>query len=203
MIFRRCKIQSLKLTQAPNRKRMWHNSALLSEFNHISLTRQSEHAHFESIARNRISNVSFAVCSAGEIIILAIMVGILKGIKSDESTENNTRAFSVLIAFSGGVWRTSSLHPRDTIIDYCYSIMCSSLVLLGETKIRTGSASWNIITHCRFQANVYCIPRMHAPQANVPLPHILFLDVCPILPITPILSTNSSGHRGDVLNTTV
>ena len=55
--------------------------------------------------RNRISNISFAVCSAGEIIILAVMVGILKGLKSDDSTENNTKAFSVLIAFSGGVWR--------------------------------------------------------------------------------------------------
>ena len=54
--------------------------------------------------RNRISNVSFAVCSAGEILILVVMVGILKGLKSDESTENNTKAFSVLIAFSGGVW---------------------------------------------------------------------------------------------------
>lgn len=177
MIFRRCKIQSLKLTQAPNRKRMRHNSALFSESNHIYLTRQSEHAHFESIARNRISNVSFAVCSAGEIIILAIMVGILKGIKSDESTENNTRAFSVLIAFSGGVWRTSFRYPRGIVIDYFYSFMCSSLVLLGETKIRTCSASWNITPHCWFQANVYCIPRMHATQANFPLPHILFLDV--------------------------
>jgi hypothetical protein len=54
--------------------------------------------------RNRISNISFAICSAGEILILAVMVGILKGLKSDESTENNTKAFSVLIAFSGGVW---------------------------------------------------------------------------------------------------
>ena len=42
--------------------------------------------------------------SAGEIVILAIMVGILKGLRSDESVENNTKAFSVLIAFSGGVW---------------------------------------------------------------------------------------------------
>ncbi|KAI0326440.1 hypothetical protein GY45DRAFT_1328979 [Cubamyces sp. BRFM 1775] len=64
----------------------------------------SEHADYESMERNRISNISFAVCSAGEIIILAIMVGILKGLKSDASTENNTKAFSALIAFSGGVW---------------------------------------------------------------------------------------------------
>ncbi|KAF9000660.1 autophagy-related protein 22-like protein [Cyathus striatus] len=58
---------------------------------------------------NRISNISFAVCSAGEIIILAIMVGILKRLKSNESTENNTKAFSVLIAFSGGVWLLCAL----------------------------------------------------------------------------------------------
>ncbi|KAJ8495671.1 hypothetical protein ONZ45_g12763 [Pleurotus djamor] len=63
-----------------------------------------DHANFESLSRNRISNVSFAVCSLGEVIILAVMVGILKALKSDESTANNTKAFSVLIAFSGGVW---------------------------------------------------------------------------------------------------
>ncbi|KAJ3757683.1 autophagy-related protein 22-like protein, partial [Lentinula raphanica] len=39
-----------------------------------------------------------------EILILAVMVGILKGLKSDSSTEANTKAFSVLIAFSGGIW---------------------------------------------------------------------------------------------------
>ncbi|KAI0319520.1 MFS general substrate transporter [Amylostereum chailletii] len=65
---------------------------------------EAAHAHLESMTRNRISNISFAVCSAGEIVILAIMIGILKGVKSDESTENNTKAFSILIAFSGGVW---------------------------------------------------------------------------------------------------
>lgn len=66
--------------------------------------RLQEHTAFTSLSRNRISNMSFAICSAGEIVILAIMVGILKGLKSDENTENNTKAFSVLIAFSGGVW---------------------------------------------------------------------------------------------------
>jgi hypothetical protein len=33
------------------------------------------------------------------------MVGILKGIHAEDSTENNTKGFSVLIAFSGAVWR--------------------------------------------------------------------------------------------------
>ncbi|KLO08934.1 MFS general substrate transporter [Schizopora paradoxa] len=72
-------------------------------------SRLDDHANFESLNRNRISNVSFAVCSLGEIMILAVMVGILKGIKADASTENNTKAFSVLIAFSGGVWALCAL----------------------------------------------------------------------------------------------
>ncbi|KAG6824155.1 hypothetical protein H0H92_007831, partial [Tricholoma furcatifolium] len=63
-----------------------------------------DHEKLESLSRNRISNISFTVCSVGEVVILAVMVGILKGIKSDESTDNNTKAFSVLIAFSGAVW---------------------------------------------------------------------------------------------------
>lgn len=41
------------------------------------------------------------------------MVGILKAVKSEESVENNTRAFSILLAFSGGIWR-ESLHHRMT-----------------------------------------------------------------------------------------
>lgn len=65
-----------------------------------------DHANFESLSRNRISNISFAVCSAGEILILAVMVGIVKAMHAEDSTENNTKTFSVLTAFSGGVWRT-------------------------------------------------------------------------------------------------
>lgn len=45
--------------------------------------------------------MSFAVCSAGEIVILVLMVAILKAIKSDESVEKNTKAISIVIAFSG------------------------------------------------------------------------------------------------------
>ncbi|TRM55246.1 autophagy-related protein 22-like protein [Schizophyllum amplum] len=63
-----------------------------------------EHAQLTSLSRNRISNLSFTVCSVGEIVVLAIMVGIVKGLKADESTESNTKAFSVLIAFAGGIW---------------------------------------------------------------------------------------------------
>ncbi|KAF8501561.1 autophagy-related protein 22-like protein [Russula emetica] len=62
------------------------------------------HLSFESLARNRVSNISLAISSAGEILILVIMIGILKALKSDASVENNTKAFNVLLAFSGGVW---------------------------------------------------------------------------------------------------
>ncbi|KIK95280.1 hypothetical protein PAXRUDRAFT_141029 [Paxillus rubicundulus Ve08.2h10] len=68
-----------------------------------------EHAAFESLSRNRVSNISFTVSSVGEIFVLVIMVGILEGMKAGDSTENNTRAFSALIAFSGAVWLICAL----------------------------------------------------------------------------------------------
>ncbi|KIJ07753.1 hypothetical protein PAXINDRAFT_164557 [Paxillus involutus ATCC 200175] len=67
------------------------------------------HTAFESLSRNRVSNISFAVSSVGEIFVLVIMVGILEGMKAGDSTENNTRAFSALIAFSGAVWLICAL----------------------------------------------------------------------------------------------
>ena len=70
----------------------------------IYFSSADEHAAFESLSRNRVSNISFTVSSVGEIFILVVMVGILEGMKVEESTENNTKAFSVLIAFSGAAW---------------------------------------------------------------------------------------------------
>ncbi|KAG8761940.1 hypothetical protein FRC11_012091 [Ceratobasidium sp. 423] len=67
-------------------------------------TTLDEHHTLDSLSRNRLSNVSFAVCSAGEIILLAIMVGMLKGMHADSSPQANTKAFSALIALSGGFW---------------------------------------------------------------------------------------------------
>jgi hypothetical protein len=68
-----------------------------------------EHASFESLSRNRVSNISFTVSSLGEILILILMVGIIEGLNAGDSTANNTKAFSVLIAFSGAVWCESIL----------------------------------------------------------------------------------------------
>ncbi|CAO3697182.1 unnamed protein product [Umbelopsis ramanniana] len=53
--------------------------------------------------------MSFVICNAGEVIILAIMVGILKAVNSDAGVEQNTQAFSILIAFSAGCWIVCAL----------------------------------------------------------------------------------------------
>ncbi|KAH9995707.1 autophagy-related protein 22-like protein [Russula vinacea] len=62
-----------------------------------------EHLRFESLARNRISNTSLAISSAAQVLILAIIIGILKALKSDATEENNTKAFNVILALCGGV----------------------------------------------------------------------------------------------------
>ena len=59
--------------------------------------------------RNRISNIAFTVSSAGEVIILAIIQGMLVGIHADANTESNTRALSAATAFSGGMWFLTAL----------------------------------------------------------------------------------------------
>lgn len=142
------------------------------------LYRPEDHASFESLQRNRISNVSFAVCSAGEILILAVMVGILKALKSDESTENNTKAFSVLIAFAGGVWCTLSLSFLKRYFDandVCNtSPLCYSVVSNRETSSGVIASAGYHLAHYRFQADIRRIPRVHETEADVLVPHLLF-----------------------------
>lgn len=72
------------------------------------LDSQKSHDELDMLARNRLSNVSFFVCSAGELVILAVLAGILVGIHADRDTESNTRAFSIVCAYSAGVWSKSS-----------------------------------------------------------------------------------------------
>ena len=106
-----------------------------------------------SLARNKILNVAFAISSAGELIILAIMVGILKVMHVDTSVENNNKGYSTLIAFSGAVWREwRHLISRTSFRGGCSpgasfffpsfgvfltSCLCSSVVLHREAQ--TGS----------------------------------------------------------------
>ncbi|KAG9524175.1 hypothetical protein KCV07_g2007, partial [Aureobasidium melanogenum] len=53
--------------------------------------------------------VAFYVQSCGEMIILAVIVGIMFAMHVDDSTANNNYGLSVLIAFSSGVWLLLSL----------------------------------------------------------------------------------------------
>lgn len=48
--------------------------------------------------------MAFYIQSLGEILILAVIVGIMFGLHVNASTENNNWGLSVLIAFASGVW---------------------------------------------------------------------------------------------------
>jgi MFS-type transporter involved in bile tolerance (Atg22 family) len=58
----------------------------------------------DMMQRNRISNVAFIAQSAGEIIILAVLVGILFALDVNASDEKNLWGLSVLIAYATGCW---------------------------------------------------------------------------------------------------
>lgn len=107
-------------------------------------------------------------------MILAIMVGILKGLKSDESVENNTQAFSVLIAFAGGVWCAYFLDLVSIYLTLLYfSVLCTSLVLPGATTAWPGLPAGDELLDNWNQTSLRGIQRVHEAQTNLPLSHIL------------------------------
>ena len=48
--------------------------------------------------------MAFYIQSCGEIVILALIVGVLYGVNVQASQANNNWGLSVLIAFATGVW---------------------------------------------------------------------------------------------------
>jgi len=58
----------------------------------------------DMMQRNRISNVAFIAQSAGEILILVILVGVLFALHVNDSVANNNYGLSVLIAYTTGWW---------------------------------------------------------------------------------------------------
>ncbi len=54
--------------------------------------------------RSRLSNMAFYVQSCGEIVILAVIVGVLYGVNVRASQDKNNWGLSVLIAFATGIW---------------------------------------------------------------------------------------------------
>ncbi|GIJ88787.1 hypothetical protein Asppvi_007714 [Aspergillus pseudoviridinutans] len=73
-----------------------------------SISRE-EYDNADTMARSRLANVAFYVQSVAEIVILAVIVGIMFGLRVDESQSNNNWGLSVLIAFASGVWLLVSL----------------------------------------------------------------------------------------------
>ncbi|WWC93161.1 uncharacterized protein L201_008129 [Kwoniella dendrophila CBS 6074] len=62
-------------------------------------TDQKTHDNKDMLARNRLANVSFLVCSCGELVVLAILAGILEGVINSDP-DSNTRALSIVCAYS-------------------------------------------------------------------------------------------------------
>ncbi|GAB7363036.1 hypothetical protein MBLNU230_g3329t1 [Neophaeotheca triangularis] len=79
-----------------------------AEFESGDLTR-TEYDHVDSMKRNEIANTAFYVQSCGELVILAVIVGIMFGIDVNASTANNNWGLSVLITFATSCWLLLSL----------------------------------------------------------------------------------------------
>ena len=67
------------------------------------ITRE-EYDYADTMQRSRLANMAFYVSSCGEIVILAVIVGVLYGVNVKASEANNNYGLSVLIAFATGVW---------------------------------------------------------------------------------------------------
>ncbi|KAJ2959671.1 hypothetical protein NQ176_g11102 [Zarea fungicola] len=65
--------------------------------------------HRDEMERSRLSNVGFYVQSVAEIVILAVIVGVMYGVHVQRSVVDNNWGLSVLIAFATGVWLLLSL----------------------------------------------------------------------------------------------
>ena len=65
---------------------------------------RAEYDYADTMQRSRLSNMAFYIQSCGEIVILAVIVGVLFGVNVQASEANNNYGLSVLIAFATGVW---------------------------------------------------------------------------------------------------
>ena len=77
--------------------------AQAEEYNAGRISRD-EYDYADTMQRSRLSNMAFYIQSCGEIVILAVIVGILYGVNVRGSEANNNWGLSVLIAFATGVW---------------------------------------------------------------------------------------------------
>ncbi|KAI1825182.1 autophagy-related protein 22-like protein [Xylaria intraflava] len=70
---------------------------------------QADYDREDELERSRLSNIAFCIQSLGEVVILAIIVGILFGLDVNASTAANNWGLSVLIAFATAVWLACSI----------------------------------------------------------------------------------------------
>lgn len=70
---------------------------------------RDEYDYADTMMRSRLANIAFYVQSVGEIVILAIIVGIMFSLNVNANQANNNWGLSVLIAFVSGVWLLVSL----------------------------------------------------------------------------------------------
>jgi MFS-type transporter involved in bile tolerance (Atg22 family) len=73
-----------------------------------SISRE-EYDYADTMMRSKLANVAFYVQSVAEIFILAVIVGIMFGLRVNDSEANNNWGLSVLIAFVSGVWLLVSI----------------------------------------------------------------------------------------------
>lgn len=67
------------------------------------ITRE-EYNFADTMMRSRLSNIAFYIQSVTEIVILAVIVGIMFALDVNASEANNNWGLSVLVAFATGVW---------------------------------------------------------------------------------------------------
>ncbi|RYP33060.1 hypothetical protein DL767_004910 [Monosporascus sp. MG133] len=70
---------------------------------------RDEYDYADSLKRSRVVNVAFVIQSFAEVIVLAIMIGVMFGLKVRESQANNDLGLSAIIAFATAIWLVVSL----------------------------------------------------------------------------------------------
>lgn len=70
---------------------------------------REEYDYADTMMRSKLANVAFYVQSVAEVFILAVIVGIMFGLRVNDSEANNNWGLSVLIAFVSGVWLLVSI----------------------------------------------------------------------------------------------
>lgn len=65
---------------------------------------RGDYDYADTLKRSELSNMAFYIQSVGEVVILAVIVGIMFGVNVNASTANNNWGLSVLIAFATGIW---------------------------------------------------------------------------------------------------